>query len=174
MGPMAQVNIVDCFGPNVTPELRKEANHAIQLSMDHTAMLFERRRGGAEGRPPDCPGPGRRTNEQLSEEPVTLFSAIFGSGASTASIAASGLMSWPVTQVSRACGAPRALDARRERETLRYRPAITGVGQKASTTSGLRPRERGTPSGPSAPRRDPRHFETPRPSTSRAIRSRRA
>ena len=42
--PMASVNIVDCFGPNVTPELRTEANEAIQKSMDHTAKLYARRR----------------------------------------------------------------------------------------------------------------------------------
>jgi hypothetical protein len=42
--PMAGVNIVDCFGPNVTPELRAAANEAIQASMDHTARLYEKRR----------------------------------------------------------------------------------------------------------------------------------
>ena len=26
MGPMSRVNIVDCFGPNVTPQLRRDAN----------------------------------------------------------------------------------------------------------------------------------------------------
>jgi len=41
---MSRVNIVDCFGPRVTPELRAAANEAIQKSMDYVAKLYDLRR----------------------------------------------------------------------------------------------------------------------------------
>lgn len=41
---MARVNIVDCFGPRVTPELRAAANEAIAKSMAFVAGLYEQRR----------------------------------------------------------------------------------------------------------------------------------
>ena len=168
MGPMAWVNIVDCFGPNVTPQLREEANHAIQLSMDHTSMLFERRRKEPKDDFLTALVQAGESNEKLSEgELVTLFSTIFGSGASTSSIIASGLM-----ELARRPEQAELLREDPERwmkgaseETLRYRPAITGVGQKASTDLedfGLE-LEKGTPLMVSlgSANRDPRYFEDP-------------
>jgi cytochrome P450 len=134
--PMAGVNIVDCFGPNVTPQLRAEANEAIRLSMEHTARLYERRRKEPRDDLLTHLVQARDEHGQLSDgELITLFSTIFGSGASTGSIIASGLL-----ELARHPDQAALLRADPERwkkgaseETLRYRPAITGVGQKAAT-----------------------------------------
>lgn len=168
MGPMARVNIVDCFGPNVTPKLREEANHAIQLSMDHTAMLFERRRKEPKDDLLTALVQAGDANEQLSEgELVTLFSTIFGSGASTASIIASGMMELArhPDQAALLRDDPERWARGASEETLRYRPAITGVGQKAATdleAFGLS-LEAGTPLMVSlgSANRDPRYYDDP-------------
>jgi cytochrome P450 len=132
---MGRVNIVDCFGPNVTPELRESANQAIQHSMDYVADLYEQRRRQpqddllthlAEAKDEK----GTLTNGEL----VTLFSTIFGSGASTTSILASGMLE--LTRNPEQAAIFRSDPARWMRgaseETLRFRPAIIYVGQKAS------------------------------------------
>ena len=70
-------------------------------------------------------------------ELVTLFSTIFGSGASTASIISSGLL-----ELARHPEQAELLRGDTERwkkgaseETLRYRPAITAVGHKAASST---------------------------------------
>ena len=133
--PMASVNIVDCFGPNVTPELRAEANEAIQMSMDQTADLYERRRANPKDDLLTHLVEARDEMGKLSEgELITLFSTIFGSGASTSSIIASGLL-----ELARHPEQAELLRSDTERwkkgaseETLRYRPAITAIGQKTA------------------------------------------
>jgi len=166
--PMAGVNIVDCFGPNVTESLRREANAAIQASMDHTARLYARRRESPRDDLLTHLVQARDEHGQLSEgELVTLFSTIFGSGASTASIIASGLL-----ELARRPEQAALLRRDPERwkrgaceETLRYRPAITAVGQKAG--SGLRAFdhefEAGTPISVllGSANRDAAHWEDP-------------
>ncbi|MGB0621855.1 MAG: cytochrome P450 [Myxococcota bacterium] len=168
MGPMSRVNIVDCFGPNVTPQLRQDANESIQVSMDHTAMLFEKRRTEPKDDLLTALLEAGAQNEKLEEgELVTLFSTIFGSGASTTSIIASGLMEFArhpdQAAILRADPQNRMNGA--SEEVLRYRPGITGVGQKASTdleAFGLE-LEAGTPLMVSigSANRDPRNFENP-------------
>ncbi len=133
--PMARVNIVDCFGPNVTPELRAAANEAIQESMDHTATLFERRRKEPKNDLLTHLVQARDEHGELSEgELLTLFSTIFGSGASTGSIIASGLLELArhPDQAQLLRSDPEKWKKGASEETLRYRPAITGVGQKAA------------------------------------------
>jgi len=133
--PMAGVNIVDCFGPNVTPELREAANHAIQRSMDHVARLFEKRRSEPRDDLLTHLIQARDDGAVLSDgELRTLFSTIFGSGASTTSVLAAGLLE--LTRHPEQAALLRADPTRwmkgASEETLRYRPSITTVGQKAS------------------------------------------
>ncbi|MEM9174761.1 MAG: cytochrome P450 [Myxococcota bacterium] len=168
MGPMARVNIVDCFGPNVTPQLREEANHAIQVSMDHTAMLFEKRRTEPKDDLLTALLQAGEANEKLTEgELVTLFSTIFGSGASTSSILASGLMELArhPDQAAILRADPQGRMRGASEEVLRYRPAITGVGQKAADDLEAfdLALEAGTPLMVSlgSANRDPRQFEDP-------------
>jgi cytochrome P450 len=132
---MAKVNIVDCFGPNVTADLRSAANKAIQHSMDHVAGLYEKRR--AEPRDDLLTHLMQAKDEAgvLSEgEMLTLFSTIFGSGASTTSILASGILE--LTRHPEQAEVLRQDPARwmkgASEETLRCRPSITAVGQKAA------------------------------------------
>ncbi len=136
--PMASVNIVDCFGPNVTPELRAEANEAIQKSMDHTAALYARRRASPRDDLLTHLVQAKDEHGQLSEgELVTLFSTIFGSGASTASIIASGLLELArhPEQAELLRKEPERWKKGASEETLRYRPAITAIGQKSATAT---------------------------------------
>jgi cytochrome P450 len=132
---MAGVNIVDCFGPNVTSELRESANAAIQKSMDHVAHLYEKRRK----EPRDDllthlvyakDDAGVLTDGEL----LTLFSTIFGSGASTTSIIASGMLELArhPAQADLLRKDPERWKKGASEEVLRFRPAITAVGQKAA------------------------------------------
>ena len=133
---MSGVSIVDCFGPNVTPELRNAANGAIRKSMDHVARLYEKRR--AEPRD-DLLTHLVQAKDELGElshgEMITLFSTIFGSGASTASIIASGILELTrhPEQADLLRNDPERWMKGASEETLRYRPAIVAVGQKAAT-----------------------------------------
>jgi len=132
---VARVPIVDCFGPNVTPELRSAANEAIQHSMDHVAELYEKRRSDPRDDLLTHLAAAKDEHGTLSEgELVTLFSTIFGSGASTTSILASGLLE--LTRHPEAAALLRSDPGRWMRgaseETLRFRPSITAVGLKAT------------------------------------------
>ena len=134
-GPMANARIVDCFGPNVTQQLRDDCNAAIQKSMDHTAALFEKRRAEPRDDLLTHLVQARDDDGVLSErELVTLFSTIFGSGASTGSIIASGLLELArhPEQATLLRDDPERWKRGASEETLRYRPAITGVGLKAA------------------------------------------
>lgn len=136
--PMAGVNIVDCFGPNVTPELRAEANEAIQKSMELTAALYERRRAAPRDDLLTHLVQAKDEHGRLSDgELVTLFSTIFGSGASTASIIASGLLELArhPEQAELLRRDPERWKKGASEETLRYRPAITAVGQKSAAAT---------------------------------------
>ena len=135
---LARVNIVDCFGPNVTPELRVAANEAIQKSMDHTLGLFEKRRAEPRDDLLTALLEARDHDEKLEDgELVTLFSTIFGSGASTSSILASGLLELArhPDQAKRLRDDPERWKRGASEETLRFRPAITAVGQKAAAAT---------------------------------------
>jgi cytochrome P450 len=133
--PMSGVNIVDCFGPKVTAELRTAANEAIQKSMEHVARLYEKRRGEPRDDLLTHLVEAKDEHGELShDEMITLFSTIFGSGASTASVIASGIL-----ELARHPEQAELLRSDPERwtrgaceETLRYRPSIIAVGQKAS------------------------------------------
>lgn len=132
---MGRVNIVDCFGPNVTPELRDNANKAIKHSMDYVSGLYEARRSEPRDDLLTHLAEAKDEKGSLSDgELVTLFSTIFGSGASTTSILASGILE--LTRHPEQAALLREEPDRWMRgaseETLRYRPAITYVGQKAS------------------------------------------
>ncbi len=139
---LARVNIVDCFGPNVTPELRVAANEAIQKSMDHTLGLFEKRRAEPRDDLLTALLEARDIHEEKDEkledgELVTLFSTIFGSGASTSSILASGLLELArhPDQAKLLRDDPERWKRGASEETLRFRPAITAVGQKAAAAT---------------------------------------
>ena len=132
---MAGGNIVDCFGPKVTQPMRDNGNIAIQAAMDHTKGLYAERRSNMGDDLLSHLLQAKEQHATLSEgELVTLFSTIFGSGASTASIIASGLLELAKN--------PSQADLLRENpehykkgaceETLRYRPSIYAIGQKAS------------------------------------------
>ncbi len=132
---MSRVNIVDCFGPRVTPELRAAANEAIQKSMDHVARLYEKRRAEPRDDLLTHLVQAKDVAGELSHgELITLFSTIFGSGASTTSVLASGLL-----ELARHPDQAALFRSDPERwkrgvceETLRYRPAIIYVGQKSA------------------------------------------
>ncbi|MEZ4291230.1 MAG: hypothetical protein R3E53_12130 [Myxococcota bacterium] len=144
--PMAGVNIVDCFGPNVTESLRREANAAIQASMDHTARLYARRRESPRDDLLTHLVQARDEHGQLSEgELVTLFSTIFGSGASTASIIASGLLELARRRSRpRCCGRTGTLEAGCLRGDAPLPPGDHGRRPEGGLGSArLRPRIRG-------------------------------
>ena len=166
--PMASVNIVDCFGPNVTEQLRTDANAAIQISMDHTAKLYAMRRDEPKDDLLSHLVQARDEHGQLSEgELITLFSTIFGSGASTASIIASGLMELAKhpEQAELLRTTPDRWKRGASEETLRYRPAITAVGLKSagSTHAFGMDIEPDTPISVvlGSTNRDPEHWENP-------------
>jgi cytochrome P450 len=132
---MGGVAIVDCFGPNVTPALRDSANRAIQQSMDQVALLYESRRSRPRDDLLTHLMQAKDERGVLSEgELLTLFSTIFGSGASTASIIASGLLELVghPEQASLLRRDPARWKKGASEETLRCRPSITAVGQKAA------------------------------------------
>jgi cytochrome P450 len=132
---MSRVNIVDCFGPRVTPELRAAANDAIQKSMDHVARLYEKRRQEPRDDLLTHLVQAKDEGGELSHgELITLFSTIFGSGASTTSVLASGILE--LARQPEQAALFRSDPERWKRgaceETLRYRPAIIYVGQKSA------------------------------------------
>ncbi|MBK7951405.1 MAG: cytochrome P450 [Deltaproteobacteria bacterium] len=132
---MSRVNIVDCFGPRVTPELRTAANEAIQKSMDHVAGLYAKRR--VEPRDDLLTHLVQAKDEQgaLSHgELITLFSTIFGSGASTTSVLASGILELArhPEQAALFRSDPERWKRGVTEETLRFRPAIIAIGQKSA------------------------------------------
>ena len=132
---MAGGNIVDCFGPKVTQEMRDNGNKAIQVAMDHTQGLYQGRR---DEQSDDLLSHLLQANEgqgSLSDgELITLFSTIFGSGASTASIIASGIyeLTQHPDQAALLRNNPEKYKKGACEEVLRYRPAIYAIGQKAS------------------------------------------
>lgn len=166
--PMAGARIVDCFGPNVTAELRDAANDAIQKSMDHVARLYERRRAAPRDDLLTHLVQAKDEHGELSHgELLTLFSTIFGSGASTTSIMASGILELArhPEQAALLRGDPERWKKGASEETLRCRPAITAVGQKAAADMqafGLQ-FEQGQPISVilGAANRDPRRWQDP-------------
>ncbi|MFK7898560.1 MAG: cytochrome P450 [Myxococcota bacterium] len=134
-GPMAKANIVDCFGPNVTAQLREEANAAIKQSMEQTAALYALRRKEPRDDLLTHLVEANEANGQLSEgELITLFSTIFGSGGSTSNVIASGLLELArhPDQAQRLRDDPERWKKGASEETLRFRPSITYVGQKSA------------------------------------------
>jgi cytochrome P450 len=132
---MSRVNIVDCFGPRVTPELRAAANDAIQKSMDHVARLYEKRRQEPRDDLLTHLVQAKDVEGELSHgELITLFSTIFGSGASTTSVLASGILELArhPEQAALFRSDPERWKRGACEETLRYRPAIIYVGQKSA------------------------------------------
>jgi len=132
---MARVNIVDCFGPRVTPELRAAANEAIQKSMDHVAGLYAKRRLEPRDDLLTHLVQAKDVDGELSHgELITLFSTIFGSGASTTSVLASGILE--LARHPEQAALLRSEPDRWKRgaceETLRYRPAIIAIGQRSA------------------------------------------
>lgn len=132
---MSRVNIVDCFGPRVTPELREAANAAIQSSMDHVAGLYAKRRLEPRDDLLTHLVQAKDVDGELSHgELITLFSTIFGSGASTSSVVASGLLELTrhPDQAALFRSDPERWKKGACEETLRFRPAIIAIGQKSA------------------------------------------
>ena len=132
---MAGGNIVDCFGPQVTDAMRDNANHCIQAAMDHVAMLYEKRRAQPQDDLLTQLLTAETEDGKLSHgELITLFSTIFGSGASTGCTIAAGLLE--LTQNPEQAGLLRKEPERWKKgaceEVLRMRPAIYAIGQKAA------------------------------------------
>ena len=132
---MSRVNIVDCFGPKVTPELRAAANEAIQKSMDYVAKLYAKRREAPRDDLLTHLAQAKDLEGELTHgELITLFSTIFGSGASTSSVLASGILELTrhPEQAALLRGDPERWKKGACEETLRYRPAIIAIGQKSA------------------------------------------
>lgn len=135
MAPLAEANIADCFGQNVTQEVRDKANAAIQLVMDHVATLYEKRR--REPRDDLLTSLLEAHDESGSistQELITLFSTIFGSGSTTGNTIAAGLMELalhPAQQALLRSDTERWKRGASE-ETLRMHPGIAEMPQKAA------------------------------------------
>lgn len=168
MGPLADARIPDCFGPNVTPQMRDKANAAIRQVMDHVAGLYEKRR--REPRDDLLTSLLEAHDERgaLSmPELITLFSTIFGSGSTTANTLAAGLLELARHPDEQAL--LRSDPARWKRgaceETLRMHPGFAEMPQKAAhdfTAFGQAFRRNDTIMIPlHAPNRDPRRWEDP-------------
>jgi cytochrome P450 len=160
---------VDAFGPNVTPEIRAQANETFGAMMEFVGTLYEDRR--------KHPRDDLLTNlieveeagDRLSHhELVVLFSNIFGGAIeTTASVIASGVL-----ELARHPEAAELLRSDSERwkrgaaeEVLRMRPGFYAVGKKAVhalEACGLS-FEAGEPiTIPiGAPNRDPRRWDEP-------------
>ncbi|OHV74226.1 hypothetical protein BCD48_32645 [Pseudofrankia sp. BMG5.36] len=136
MSPAGGSTVIDAFGPGeMTEQTRAMVNTYIQAAMDHTAMLYDRRR--QQPRDDLLTHLVQAQNEEgrLTEgELITLFSSIFGSGTSTASIIASGIaeLARHPEQAELLRGNPDAWKKGACEESLRYRPAINAIGQKAA------------------------------------------
>jgi cytochrome P450 len=165
---MSRVNIVDCFGPRVTPELRAAANEAIQKSMDYVAGLYAKRRQEPRDDLLTHLVQAKDVEGELSHgELITLFSTIFGSGASTTSVLASGILELTrhPEQAELFRSDPERWKKGVSEETLRYRPAIIAIGQKSAVAQqafGI-PFSQGEPIAVvlGAANRDPARWEDP-------------
>jgi len=168
IGPLADANIADCFGQNVTQAMRDKANAAIRQVMDHVAGLYEKRR--REPRDDLLTSLLEAHDEHGSistQELVTLFSTIFGSGSTTGNTLAAGLMELALHPDQQAL--LRSDTARWRRgaceEILRMHPGIAEMPQKAARdieAFGHTFRAGDTIMIPlGSPNRDPRRWEEP-------------
>ncbi len=168
MGPLADARIADCFGQNVTQDMRDTANAAIAKVMAHVAALYEARRRAPHDDLLTSLLDAHDAQGSLSEpELVTLFSTIFGSGGTTSNTLAAGL--YELARNPEQFGLLRADTARWKRgaceETLRMHPGIAEMPQKAAhdmEAFGHSFRAGDTIMIPlHAPNRDPRRWEDP-------------
>ncbi len=133
--PRGSSGLIDAFGRLLDPEMRAKVNAGIQKRMDHTAMLYERRRR----EPRDdlltylaqaCDDQGTLSEGELN----TLFSSIFGAGSSTSSIIGSAVME--LVRNPEQAELLRSDPARWKRgaseEALRFHPAIDRIPKKAA------------------------------------------
>ncbi|TXS96138.1 cytochrome P450 [Parahaliea maris] len=133
--PLADARIPDCFGPQVTRDMRDTANRAIAQVMHHVGTLYEKRRQVPRDdfltRLLEAEDEGGRLSHP---ELITLFSTIFGSGGTTGSAIASGLLELarhPEAAMLLRNDPPRWKQGACE-ETLRMRPGIVELPQKAA------------------------------------------
>jgi cytochrome P450 len=128
--------VIDAFSPykRLTAEEREQVNKSIQASMDHTAMLYEKRRN--EPRDDLLTALVHAQNEEgrlSNPELITLFSSIFGAGSSTSSIIASGMLELArhPEQAELLRRDPEQWKRGASEESLRYHPAINDLRQLA-------------------------------------------
>ncbi len=133
--PLAKARIADCFGPGVNQDMRDTANDAIQKAMDHVGELYQARRENPRDDLLTALLEAEDEKGSLShEELITLFSTIFGSGATTGGTISAGLM-----ELSNHPEAAQLLRSDPDRwkqgaseEVLRMHPGIVELPQKAS------------------------------------------
>ena len=159
----------DAFGPNVTPEIRRDANRTFGAMMDFVGELYEARRSQPRDDLLTNLIEAEDSGDRLSHhELVVLFSNIFGGAIeTTASVIASGVLE--LARHPEAAERLRSDPARWKKgvaeEVVRLRPGFYAVGKKA-----VRPVEAfglsfeagepiTIPIG--APNRDPRRWQDP-------------
>lgn len=133
--PLAKARIADCFGPGVNQEMRDTANDAIQKAMDHVGKLYQARRENPRDDLLTALLQAEDEKGSLShQELITLFSTIFGSGATTGGTISAGLMELSnhpkATQLLRSD--PDRWKQGASEEVLRMHPGIVELPQKAS------------------------------------------
>lgn len=137
VSPRGGSSVIDAFGGGeMTPEVRAMVNDGIQHAMEHTAMLYERRRQEPRDDLLTHLVQAESDEGALTQgELITLFSSIFGSGTSTASVLASGMLElarWP-DQAALLREDPEQWKHGASEESLRYRPAIDRIPKKATS-----------------------------------------
>jgi cytochrome P450 len=133
--PLTDARIADCFGPRVTQAMRDRANRAIQQAMDHVATLYEaRRREPRDDFLTRLLAAEDQQGKLSHPELITLFSTIFGSGSTTSSTIAAGLLELAShnEQADLLRSDPERWKKGACEETLRMRPGIVEMPQKAA------------------------------------------
>ena len=133
--PLSKARIADCFGPGVNQEMRDNANQAIKQAMEHVGKLYQARREDPRDDLLTALLEAEDKEGNLShQELITLFSTIFGSGATTGGTISAGLMELSnqpeAAQLLRSD--PDYWKQGASEEVLRMHPGIVELPQKAS------------------------------------------
>ncbi|MCH2173966.1 cytochrome P450 [Myxococcota bacterium] len=145
VGKRMSSGAADAFGPNVTPEIRQQANETFAALMAFVSDLVEKRRvKPREDLLSDLIRVEEAGDRLSQEELIVLFTNIFGGAIeTTASVLTSGVMllAQNPEQAERLRRDPDRFKQGAAEETLRLRPGFYAVGKKAARSveaAGLR------------------------------------
>lgn len=136
IGKQMASGAADAFGPNVTQEIRDQANDTFEALMAFVAELVEKRKIEPRDDLLTHLIQAEEAGDRLShEELIVLFTNIFGGAIeTTASLLTSGVMLLAQHPEQREALArdPEGLKQGAAEETLRHRPGFYAIGKKAA------------------------------------------